>query len=290
MFYVLSFYEFFFTTKGENMKYHYYLFIMICFLSIAVPCNAMKKENRLHCIEEMTAVKHPLRVQYLAKDRVAMSNSKGCFIVDLTTKEAQQIDRGYGDPEVRVFSTQNGNKKIVSSWSWIDVCGGSVKIYNAETGALEWDKEGDNACFMACSSYDNAIYLAGEKGIVKHNYVTKNYEDIPINDRHCQYSLVMHPKKEILCIAEFDPGVLSFYTLDNVTVPFKTITLPVASYFCQYSPDGSYVVAGDLRDLFIIDPNREGDQYPCIKSKASEDFSVISFHPNSSVLAILSRH
>ncbi|HSC24885.1 MAG TPA: hypothetical protein VLB80_01540, partial [Candidatus Babeliales bacterium] len=82
-------------------------------------------------------------------------------------------------------------------------------------------------------------------------------------------------------------GNISLHKLDDTLSKFNTISLPkLRCYFCQYSPDGSYIVAGGDKKLFIIDT--DAYSYKCLENKDDEIYCNIAFHPNNLILAILS--
>jgi hypothetical protein len=100
----------------------------------------------------------------------------------------------------------------------------------------------------------------------------------------------MHPKQETMCIAD-SLGNISLHTLDDLFSKPRIIHVFNKKlrhrFFCLYSCDGSYIVAGKESKLYIIDPDAKTNNHPRIKAKRDEMFKDIAFHPNGSVLAIL---
>lgn len=266
------------------MKYNHYLFVVMYLLSITALCKAMEINNALS-IEEIIAVKNLRHVQYFGKNSVIVGTSDGGVdIVNVKTKKTHKINLPHSDMLMGFSIIQSNDKKIITC---ID---GKVKIYDAKMGEKVITSEQTAVRpivrSIAWNSFKDTIFLCyGESRAVikKCNYVTDACEEIAIHDKICQ-NMIIHPKQEIMCITDYS-GNIFLYTLDNLTSPFKKIVLGGKSYFCKYSSDGSYIVAGNYLNVFIIDPNKNANV--CLSAQINETFQNIAFHPNGSVLAIL---
>lgn len=271
------------------MIFRQLIFIVTYFLLAVTSSNGMDNSNvfNLDCIEEITIVEEPRRVRYFTDTKLAILGNKGnCIILDLHTKQSQCIVK-LGNPCGLDFPmVERNNKKIIMAYDT------KVMIYNGETNIKQLiqqipiqkiNRPYDVSKIRSLTVHpaDNVLLLCYERSkraITKYNYVSNTSEEIPIFDQYCR-SMALHPKKEIVCIAEYS-GKIFLRELNNIIKPLNIIKLPEGDCcFCQYNPDGSCIVAGNNRNLYIID-QYEDTTIPFIATKDYEIIDGISFHSN----------
>jgi|SRR4030095_7018415 len=262
------------------MKYNQYFFIVIFCLIASALCSAMENNKQpqkygdhwLNSIQDITIVTNPQHVQYLTKDHIFVKGTDGK--VNNINLKTQKIQKGSNKKKI----TCNGTK---------------ITFYSAGERPVLWSckTKNDDIRRLTWNPFKNTLLIyCGEesKKITLYNYGTDKCKDIFVQDRIGEI-MTMHPKKEILCIADCS-GNISFYKLDdtlskNQTISFVTKGFPC--WWCQYSPDGSYIVAGNSLKLYIIDQSKKVDLFSCVRHQKYEEFKNIVFHPNGSILAIL---
>jgi hypothetical protein len=229
----------------------------------------------------------PLRAQYVTKDCVVISDFNGCYIQNLNTGVMQSIQDSRAYFRTNIMSLQSINKKIFLSNPK------GIMIYDTETNKKEWATqtqiEEEPIMSLAVHEAGNTLFVGyGEqyKNIRKYNYRTNEHQDIPIHGIACEI-MTINNKKDILAISDFK-GNISLYSLDNL-IKLKNISLSQAkSYFCKYSIDGSCMVSGNDKKLYIIDLDDDNVvTYPSIDCAEKEVFCEIAFHPHEYVLATL---
>ena len=228
----------------------------------------MEKITTLPIIEEITVVKNPCAVRYCSKNRVAVGGSDGCTIIDLKTKK-----------HTKLFTNNIMNIEIIPA-----------SKNNQEMVAYQ-ERDDNKIKSFTCNPHDNTFFSCygdTKLAIRKQNYITNSYKYIPVEGSFCQY-MTIHPNEKTACIADYECR-LSFYELDNLQSPLKTMefSLDTCWFFCRYSRDGSYIVAGDSNKVFIIDPHSNCDKKLYLQF-GQELLRNIAFHPNNSVVAILSK-
>ncbi|HSC25283.1 MAG TPA: WD40 repeat domain-containing protein [Candidatus Babeliales bacterium] len=270
------------------MKYKQLFFTMIC-LSVTTLFNAMNNLSNLKGTEEITLVKDPWCAKYITNNSIVISGANGCALVNTKTKEANNIGDvyNYARNVILVPLLQNNAERIIVSYNKI------ATIYNTQTGLEEGSIGGKKTIrSLAYDSNSNTIFLSyGEKEggvITKYNFSTKDKTETSIDCQCCQ-SISMHPKKQILCIADRCANIF-LYKSDTLKEIKKIIVEDGNSIFdfCQYSSDGSRIVAGNSKKLFIINPDIVPLVDSCLQAKKHEYYQRIAFHPNNSTLAILS--
>jgi WD40 repeat protein len=250
------------------------------YLVASAPCSAMENNKQLqeyghywlNSIQDIAIVKHPRCVRYITKDQIVINGADGKFYsVHLKTQKIQK----------------SSNKKIIT-------CNGTkITFYSAGERPVLWSckTKKDDIRRLTWNPFKNTLLIyCGEesKKITLYNYGTNKCKDIFVQDRIDEI-MTMHPKKEILCTADCS-GNISFYKLDDALLKIQTIssvTKGFPCWWCQYSPDGSYIVVGSNLKLYIIDHRKKGDVFPCVRPQKDEEFKNIAFHPNGSILAIL---
>jgi WD40 repeat protein len=268
------------------MKYNHYFFIMVYLLIAATFSYAMEKENKWHITQEITAIKKPWRARYLDENRIVVSNRYGSnvSIVNLRTNEVQTINVNNIHPLSEMICLQVDNKKIIHSHHQ------TIAVYDAQTGKKEWSVVEEKPIrSFACDTSKNTVYVGfgeAKNGIIKHNYITNDSEDIHV-PKFCQI-MSMHPTKEVMCISDYGSSGISLHSLPNLETK-KDIFSLATIFICQYSPDGSCIVTGNCRYLFIIDPDKNNKTHPFLTAANDESFKNIAFHPNGLVLATLSQ-
>jgi WD40 repeat protein len=258
--------------------------MIIYFLIATAPCNAMKTNNNI--IAEINTIKDPRCARYLTGERVAISDRHGAVhIVDLKTKKVQRISV-YGSLFTEKIILHNDKKKIITCEENV------ITIFNEKTGKKERiirEEGGIKSFILNPSKATDCVYYVTKvnKRITRYNCVANKYDHFPCSDE-CQV-MAIHPNQEIVCVSDWSKNIF-LCKLDNLKV-FKAIFLDNPNdhcTFCQYSPDGSYIAAGNETQVFIIDPEIDASNYPCIEIKEDEVVRSIAFHPYCSVLAILS--
>jgi WD40 repeat protein len=278
------------------MRYNHSIFIITYFLIAATACNAMKRpdlselcnatenkkilsvENKLDIIKEITAIKDPYSVRSFGKDRAVVLAEDKCSIVDLVeNKEIQEIC-SIKDGFYRKLKFYFHNQRVLLS------SGGVAVLYPEEWHTIEQD----SIRSVTFSPHEEALYFCYKnqrKSITKYNYVTCKRESI-LFDKGC-YAIAMHPKEKIMCAANV--GSISLHNIDNLDLK-KIILVPTGiCFFCEYSPDGSYIAVGDGDDILIVDPNKDEDDdcWTYLKHQKHESLKKMVFHPKIAVLAAL---
>jgi len=265
---------------------------------ITALCSAMESKKQLQQYEnhwlsstqEITAVTNPWCVRYFTQDHIVVGGINGA--VHSINLRTQKIQKRIGATAFfRGVTLQSNNKQVITCKDTTITVYSSEKIPECET----FQTEKNEIRSFAWNSLKNTIFLCyGENRgeITQYNYVTRDCKNIPVCGQICQI-MTMHPKKEIMCIADHS-GNISLYNIDDTFSKIKIINLNTKlkkCWFCQYSPDGSYIVAGNEKKLFIIDPDRNVHVFPCIKAekkdKSYETFKNVAFYRNDSILAIL---
>ncbi len=267
------------------MHYNQSFAITICFFIAITESHGMENKNKfdLHKIEEITAVKFPRRVKYVSNDTIAINSLSRFNILDLETKATLCIDKRDHNREYVSFPMLYSNNKIIVSST-----NEKLVIYDKQKNVTTCFIPMQNPIWgLAVHPSSNTVFLVSpqRKVLTKYNYVTNISKDVIILGE--SFSLIdIHPKKDIMCITRYS-GNLSFHTLDNLKEPFKTITFarPIIYLFCRYSLDGSRIVAGHNKTVYIIDPDKNA--YCSLKPFKNERFNTVAFHPDGLTLATL---
>ena len=284
------------------MKYNQHFFIISFCLIVSALCNAMENNNELQqyknhwlsSTQEITAVEDPWGVRYLTKGSVIISENNGIFHkVNLKTqqKETKNIIGNNFSYYGSAILQKKCDKIIMSKGSMLAVCDTTMTAFKPiDTGDSE-------IISLAYNSLKDVVFLCSiglRKAITVLNCATHKIANISVWDQMCDI-IIMHPKKEAMCIADSE-GNIGFYNYndnDNDTLSkIKVITLNTEKgcYFCQYSPNGSCIVVGNAYELFIIDSEKNIDVSFCVRAQESEMFGNIAFLPNGLILALLCRH
>lgn len=286
------------------MKFNRYFFVITGFLSAVVLCNAMENNNNQlqkygdhwlkKDVQEITSILHPRVARYCAKNEVIVGcTGGGVHQLNLKTQATLDIGLVFNYDSQATPMLQANKKKIMI------VRGSETVIYDTETGMfsaylMNIDKEVRSLTWNL--SRDTFVLCYGEQGnmITKYNFKADKHKDISVANQICQI-MTMHPKKEIMCITDYS-GNISLRNIDDTLSKIKTINLSKKlkhSWFCQYSLDGSCIVAGNDSEIFIIDPDADPDTNKdiCVNAERKpgiyENFNNIAFHPYGSILAIL---
>jgi Eukaryotic translation initiation factor eIF2A len=282
------------------MKFSGYFFVIISFLTAITSSNAMENNNQLqkyakHWLseaQEITIVKDPWRARYCAKNKVIVGGIHGSVHkVNLKTQRTLNIGQTFNYDSQLAPGLQANKKKMMI------VRGSETMIYDTETGIssafpMKIDKKVRS---FAWNPLIDALFLCyGEQSntITKYNYKADKYKEISVSDQNCQI-MTMHPQKKIMCIADYS-GNISLRNIDDTLSKIKSIDLSKkleTCWFCQYSLDGSRIVVGNGKKIFIINPDIDEDDPLCVDRKINpgiyEEFKNIAFHSNGSILAIL---
>ncbi|HLW72492.1 MAG TPA: WD40 repeat domain-containing protein [Candidatus Babeliales bacterium] len=253
------------------MLHHLCLLIIINFLITTSPCNAMR---------EITGLSDPEYVEFLTKDHVAIQDNSGCNIFDITTNTKKQIS----DKRNAHLAVDQKKKKLALS------LGKTVTIYDITTNTQKKFTQDKFISSSAFSASDETIFLHPHysQQLIKYNYnndTTSIFLDYDPNK--CCRAIACHPKKNELCIA-CDIGEITTYNQDTCA-EIQTITnldgnSLIPRRFCEYSPNGLFIVSGGQTSLQIIDSQSYTHQI--LEETTSLYYQAIEFHPNSSVLAV----
>jgi len=263
------------------MKYNQYFLIIIYCLIRSASCSAMENNEQpqkygdhwLNSSRDIINVPNLQDVQYLTKDHIIVKCTDGK--VNNINLQTQKIQKSSNKQKI----TCNGTK---------------ITFYSAGERPVLWSckTKKDDIRRLTWNSFKNTLLIyCGEesKKITLYNYGTDKCKDIFVQDRIDEI-MTMHPKKEILCTADCS-GNISFYKLDDTLSKIQTISFVTKGFpcwWCQYSPDGFYIVAGSNLKLYIIDKSKKVDLLSCVRPKKDEEFKNIVFHPTKgSILAIL---
>ena len=117
---------------------------------------------------------------------------------------------------------------------------GEIRIYNTETGELEWLKKHNSPAICAFDPFDEKksyypIIISSLK-IVKYDYV-KDKQEATHNDK---VAFSLHPTQQLICTANRSEISIrkskDFELADVFSMPKDD-----AAISCEYSPDGSRV-------------------------------------------------
>ena len=238
----------------------------------------------LRKIEKIPIFDDPLRARYVSPDVVVISDVNGCYLQNLKTEEINCIDDTRGCYRLGTQQLECKNEKIfVSNYR-------RIMIYDTQTNKVDWSTRRKR--FTESVAWDHAhnivfiCYGDAKRKITTYDYATNIHKDIAMKDKACRL-MTIDSDKQIMCISD-NTNTISFHALDNLALVRKAIVLPDDGkryIFCQYSPDGGYVISGNKKKLYILDSQDKKDIYLCLDVADGEEFNRIAFHPNKSVLA-----
>ena len=279
------------------MKYNLYFFIIVYFLIAVIPSHGMEQKNKLdlNSAQEVTGVKNARKIRYTRNHGIAVSSYNECRLINPKTKESRCIDYEMDFcRSKKTLALESIDNKIIL------LNGRGIMTYDMQARAKGWSEERRDIRSISINAANNTIFAcyakykhSGRDGIAIYNYILDKFTTISMPDKACAL-VATHPTKDIICIAHY-LSEISLCKLDNLSennlpqaikkietiflVPFKQTS------FCQYNPDGSYLVAGNDEVISIIEPQAMGSD---LTSPQGERFKGIAFHPNGLVLATLS--
>lgn len=233
---------------------------------------------------EITGVKNPQYVEFLTNEHVAIQDDNGCNIFDIATNtNIKQIS----DKRDAHLAVHPNKKKLALS---LDT---TITIHDVTTNRYEYITHDKVIISSAFSSSDETIFLHPHytfQQLIKHNYsnsTTSIFLQYPPEE--CCRAIACHPKKNELCIA-CDIGEITTYNQDTCAEiqTIKNINgySRIPQRFCQYSPNGLFIVSGGSMSLNIINT-----QSYTHRSFPSSLYHTVIFHPNSAVLtAVMDGH
>lgn len=266
--------------KESSMVRHLQLLIPVHFL-ITTLCAAM----------ELPSIINPRQALFLTDDRVIISHQEGCSIITLSDKKTTKLS----DEKFPHIALHQNKKKVAISSPNL------VKIYALETEELiKTIKEPLINTLIAAtilSPLDDTFYISYKHipTITKHTYSQDKF--IIIGSEKYQRNaptIAFHPTQRIICCAD-NPGDLSTY--NEETLEKKRLKATIDLYpFCEYSPNGLCIAAGDRHFIYILNPCKKTkisnystahEKFALIKENKEDRFLAMTFRPHSTVLATL---
>jgi WD40 repeat protein len=181
-----------------------------------------------------------------------------------------------------------------------------ITIYNTQTHQIEhtahWDWNHTYINSLHFSQLNDTIAISESRsGDVKiYNYKTKQLSSITVKEAEKEYHshygginyndmtpiISLHPMQPLISIAWQNIYIHNLETSIRTAIPCGH----VQHCFCEYSPDGSFIVKHTPHShMSIIRPNQNAPL--TIISEQNEDsyFKIMAIHPNNKVLMTLSR-
>jgi len=284
------------------------LTISFVFTTTTIAMELPREENP-KTLARITTIKNPKYAQYLTNDRVIIADGHRWSIINPnTSKEIKKIS----DLEPHHLAIHPNRKKFALTHK------NTVNVYDTENHIITWSKTiGNENNFITSATFsphDATIFLVHHSYDGYHKIKKYNYEHDNIKNKSPNYTtlpfIAFNPIQKEMCVHHRVKGLISFYEPDIVISPDEkgTIDFYTCQQNCQYSPDGSYIVAkqGNYK-IYII--NLQGiikpfkmyieddieytrdlhkDNVTCIKHFMfnSENIEAMLFHSNS-VLATL---
>lgn len=274
--------------------------ITVHFLIAATSCIAMETNSKKpDILMELTTIKEPRRAIYLTEDLAAVFNGKKCTIVNTTTNAKIKTIWDNPSPCYSAGIEVHPHKTKIAIFYHSDRHP-EIAIYDTQTYAKERSKKiqeasistaSFNPCdttIITCASHSTYMNLYNYKTdeIIGYDIENQNENLHDMSDTTAKF----HPTDPLICIARNNVYIVDtrtrartekFHLHTPHAWPYYKHVLPV------YSPDGFYIAIHTGNNVFIT------DSYSNKLDHLTEDFNHTSlsepllFHPNSSVLAIV---
>ncbi len=264
----------------KTMLYNKNFFIIFYFFIIGIISYGAENKGLAHLykIEKIDADANTKHVTHITNNIIAITNNNQLHILQLNPVQKIHSIK-IVDEELlshSIFHTHD-NKIIAASRN-------KILIYDLETKKQQLEEQFLNQFITATTIHPRKsilFVLSSINGFVtKYNYVTKESEsfDLP---QETWTRMSIHPNKEIMCLAS--DRMLSFCPLENLNTIEAIGHTHKIVLFCNYSPDGSYIVTGDAYGISAIHLNKKSNELTILAK--NERFLNIKFHPNG-LLAI----
>lgn len=274
-------------------------FIFTINLLVTVPCMAMKKEPPEEpSYKTLTCIQKAFHAHYLQPNRMIISNNLvGCDIIDpIADKKITEVYKGYSShvtvhPNKQKFAL--GQNQGVTVYTYDNKTDLVQKIWSSETHPTH------PIYYSLFSPYDETIITKNHQyqaedlpnngkspDFLKHNYSTgkvQSWNDDAVNHAF-NLQMAFHPTNPHLCLAHTQ-GHLSFHNQEDMQLLNALNPSKNFHHFCFYNTDGSMVVCGNKKQLYII-YLKENKKF-LITPKENHYFDSIALHPNGATLALL---
>lgn len=289
-------------------KRHYFFVTFLC-IAASQQLHAMKNNVLISeptILTKLTVIKEPYTALYLTQHHALINGRKQCSIVDIrTNQEVKRIfERNGWHSEIAVHP----NRTHFALSHHYDGCNQKIIIYNTKTYEPEntFDWHGATIMPLHFSPLDKTIVLGrgNHANPVILNYETKDTTIIDIKeaqrekeDTDIHYPAIsLHPTEPFMCLAWENIYIINLKTLKTKKLDGTKVS-NVYHDFCEYTPDGLFIVRGTTRAINIINLNSLTNQglmgtgTECRKQylTGKKCFSNIAIHPNSKILLTLSR-
>jgi len=287
------------------MKKNVFLLVLL----MPFPCIAMEevKLTKPKILARLTCIHHPLNALYLTEDKILINGRHQCSIVDPTTnKEITKIGSNYYDVQSCISVHPNKTKFAFAIYHFAhndtqpNESHHKITIYDTQTNKVEhtiyWDYPYINS--LQFSQLDDTIAVTGHKsGDVKiYNYTTKQLTSITVEEALIEYRsmhygditpiISLHPTQPLINIAWKNIYIHNLET--SIRTPISCGH--VQHCFCEYSPDGSFIVKHTPHShMSIIQPNQNAFLTVISEQNENSYFKTMAIHPNNKVLMTLSR-
>jgi len=287
--------------KDLYMNKHYYAFILLPYLAISSLCKAMERElpSSKHITPtKLTDVKNPHQALYLDNQHVLISGSPECKIISLTPNQNQQtiLQKNIQSSCISVHP----NKKIFA----LATCSPpyfmhEITFYNSQTNNPEHTIKCNSSILKSLefSPFNDIVAIS----LNKHDHVTiYNYkksthyainfkkEDNEVHSyRHPKSPLVsFHPTQPLMCLALNN---LYVHNLQSATTTVIPNSLLQENNFCEYSPNGFFIVRGTKYKIVVTYPDSNTHKILITEKNKNNSFNKIAIHPNNKILLTLSQ-
>lgn len=282
------------------MSQHFYRCIIVSFLTLA-PCSAMVSTEPIaqaRIIAEITTSDFCRSAFYLQEDQIFINSSSKCSFINPNTKQEIIFLKNNGVPSC-IAVHPNGKKIAVSSYHlpqydqkltvYTDAPNSSSKKtilscpFTIKT--LQFNPLDDTIAINSSDATDVTIY----------NYQTNNCYNIAIQKTHSIKNslydqqkpiITFHPTKPFLCLAW---EKLYIHDLTSATTKIKAHGSLCYHKFCQYSPDGSFIIRGTGTEIILTKPSHKSHKSVAVIQNRENYFDNIAIHPQNNVLLTLSK-
>lgn len=269
----------------DIMKHRLVLISFISFFVTAQISYAMEvEEQKPNTFTRITCVESPNGVKFLSKHCVAISGYSGCSIFDLKIQKPISLSNF----DCSYLAVSPDRKKVAFSYDK------TIELYDVASKTQEWKKEEQftigsfefNPCgkaIIACLHED----ARGHHRIVSRNLIGSSNDD---NDGFANsegIQIALHPKKEMMCVAEMWGTAWLCLSLDLQSPPVE-IGLSHHNGSCQIGGnDYVAIVDSEGKVISIVDTNNKNSIWE-LKAAEDEIFINMVFYPKGSVLAVSS--
>jgi hypothetical protein len=243
----------------------------------ATVCNGMNNESPTS-YSQLTTIQKPKQAIYLATNQIVVNDENGCSIIDPKT-----------DKKIITITNEKCHHLAIHPKEPLLALthNKTLTIFNHKAEKI-WSKTNDHHIISSIFNPHDTIItlklstLGGGDKIMQHNY--QNNQSLQLYN----YPTTYHPLEKI--VATLRHQTIYFY-LNGIPSPSayssEQMRLPVVLSDCKYNSNGSHLVIRSTDD-FCLQQNNSVSEF--FKEIIPDHYYVaMEFHPNDSVLTLLSK-